>query len=289
VSWKLIPERAWTPLKSDGHGRITGTVVDSKSVAAGEQRGNVLSIAVEAVGPPSGNIESLRATLRQVTLSLDSLNKDILLVSHPTNGLVLHYKAQSQVTTGETPAWSAEVYVDPANDAQNVAVSAYEKQRYVDVSKGSQGYRLDEQTGAYATGPRSQFSGDMNPGKNGNQKVTQIFRAPYTLLQSGLLWYSGTSKVGETNVYDYILVSAPNRTDVYIDQNTKQVVKLEVDTKTAWNVPFDRDQVYGGDGCSYFTLIEYLQPEDVADKFSLTPPPGSHQDQSHIPATVTCS
>ena len=38
VGWKLIAERAWTPLKSDGHGRITGTVVDSKSVAAGEQR-----------------------------------------------------------------------------------------------------------------------------------------------------------------------------------------------------------------------------------------------------------
>ena len=122
VSWKLIPERAWTPLKSDGHGRITGTVVDSKSVAAGEQRGNDLSIAVEAVGPPSGNIESLRATLRQVTLSLDGPNKDILLASRPTTGLVLHYTAQSQVTAGETPAWSAEVYVDPAHDAQRVEV-----------------------------------------------------------------------------------------------------------------------------------------------------------------------
>ena len=61
VGWKLIPEQVWEPLKSDGHGRVTGTVVDSKSVAAGEQRGNELSIAVEAVGPPLGNIESLRA------------------------------------------------------------------------------------------------------------------------------------------------------------------------------------------------------------------------------------
>ena len=226
--------------------------------------------------------------MRQVTLSLDSPNKLILLVSHPTTGLVLHYKAQSQVTAGETPAWSAEVYVDPAHDAQRVEVWANGTKRYIDVSQGSQGYRLDAQTGAYAIGPRSQFSGEMNPDKNGNQNVTQIFRDPYTLLQSGLLWYSGTAKVGETNVYDYILVSAPNLTDVYIDQNTKQVVKLEVDTKTAWNVPFDRDQVFGGDSCSYFTLIEYLQP-GVADKFSLTPPPGSHQDQSHIPATVTCS
>jgi hypothetical protein len=288
VSWKLIPERAWTPLKSDGHGRITGTVVDSKSVAAGEQRGNDLSIAVEAVGPPSGNIESLRATLRQVTLSLDGPNKDILLASRPTTGLVLHYSAQSQVTTGETPAWSAEVYVDPAHDAQRVEVWANGTKRYIDVSQGSQGYRLDAQTGAYAIGPRSQFSGEMNPDKNGNQNVTQIFRDPYTLLQNGLLWYSGTAKLGETNVYDYILVSAPNLTHVYIDQNTKQVVKLDVDTKTAWNVPFDRDQVFGRDGCSYFTFIEYLQPEDVADKFSLTPS-NSHQDQGHVPTTVTCS
>ena len=257
-------------------------------MAAGEQRGNDLSIAVEAVGPPSGNIESLRQTLRQVTLSLDSENKPILLVSHPTNGLVLHYTAQTQVTAGETPAWSVEVYVDPANDAQRVEVWANGTKRYIDVSQGSQGYRLDAQTGAYAMGPRSQFSGEMNPDKNGNQNVTQIFRDPYTLLQSGLLWYSGTAKVGETNVYDYILVSAPNRTDVYIDQNTKQVVKLEVDTKTAWNVPFDRDQVFGGDKCSYVTLIEYLASAPDGT-FSLTPPPGSHQDQSHIPSTVTCS
>jgi hypothetical protein len=216
VSWKLIPGRAWTPLKSDGHGRITGTVVDSKSVAAGEQRGNDLSIAVEAVGPPSGNIESLRQTLRQVTLSLDSPNKLIPLVSHPTNGLVLHYKAQTQVTTGETPAWSAEVYVDPANDAQYVAVSAYKELRYVDVSQGAQGYRWDARTNTYATGTRSQFSGDMNPNanSNGNSNVLQIFRDPYTLLQSGLLWYSGTAKVGSANVYDYVLVSAPNLTHV---------------------------------------------------------------------------
>ena len=288
VGWKLIPEQVWEPLKSDGHGRVTGTVVDSKSVAAGEQQGNELSIAVEAVGPPLANVESLRATLRQVTLSLDRPNKLIPLASHPTNGLVLHYKAQSQVTAGETPSWSAEVYVDPAHDAQRVEVWANGTKRYIDVSQGSQGYRLDAQTGAYAIGSRSQFSGEMNPDKNGNQNVTQIFRDPYTLLQSGLLWYSGPAKVGETNVYDYILVSAPNLTHVYIDQQTKQVVKLEVDTKTAWNVPFDRDQVFGGDGCSYFTLIEYVQPDGVADKFSPTPP-NSHQDQSHIPATLTCS
>jgi hypothetical protein len=292
VGWKLVPERAWTPLKSDGHGRITGTVVGSKSVAAGEQQGNDLSIAVEAVGPPSGNIESLRATLRQVTLSLDSANKVIPLASHPTNGLLLHYKAQSQVTSGETPAWSAEVYINAAADAQYVAVSANEKLRYVDFSQGSLGYRWDPQTNTYATGSRSQFSGEMNPNanSNGNSNVLQIFRDPYTLLQSGLLWYSGPAKVGSANVYDYLLVSAPNRTDVYIDQNTKQVVKLAVNTKTAWNVPFDHDQVFGNDKCSYFTLIEYLQPEDApAGTFSAAPPPGSHQDQSHIPATVTCS
>jgi anti-sigma factor RsiW len=288
VSWKLIPERAWTPLKSDGHGRIAGTVVDSKSVAAGEQRGNDLSIAVEAVGPPSGNVESLRATLRQVTLSLDSANKVIQLVSHPTNGLVLHYKAQSQVTTGETPAWSAEVYINPANDAQYVAVSANKTLRYVDFSQGSQGYRWDPQTNTYATGARSQFSGDMNPEKNGNQNVIHVFTDAYTLLQSGLLWYSGTAKLGETNTYDYILVSAPNETHVYIDQQTKQVVKMEVKPKVVWSYPPQTDQVFGNDKCSYFTLIEYVQPEDVADKFSPTPP-NSHQDQGHIPATVTCS
>jgi hypothetical protein len=293
VGWKLVSGRPWETLKSDGHGRITGTVVDSKSVAAGEQQGNELSIAVEAVGPPAGKLESLRATLRQVTLSLDSPNKVIPLASHPTNGLVLHYTAQTQVTAGETSAWSAEVYINPANDAQYVAVSANGKLRYVDFSKGSQGYRWDPQTNTYANGSRNQFSGDMNPGanNNGNSNVLQIFRDPYTLLQNGLLWYSGqNAKVGSANVYDYILVSAPNRTDVYIDQNTKLVVKLDVDTKTAWNVPFDRDQVFGNDKCSYFTIIEYLQPDDVpAGTFSPTPPSSSHQDQSHIPATVTCS
>jgi negative regulator of sigma E activity len=288
VSWKLVPERLWEPLKSDGHGRITGTVVDSKSVAAGEQRGHDLSIAVEAVGPPLANIESLRATLRQVTLSLDSQNKDILLVSHPTSRLALHYKAQSQVTTGETPAWSAEVYINPANDAQYVAVSANGKLRYVDFSQGSQGYRWDPQTNTYAIGTRSQFSGEMNPDTDGNKNVLQIFRGPGDLLQSGLLWYSGTAKVGETSAYDYNLVSAPNLTHVYIDQQTKQVVQVNVEPNVIWSYPPDTRQVFGGNGCSYFTLIEYVQPEGVADKFSPMPP-NSHQDQSHIPATVTCS
>ncbi|HEY7094431.1 MAG TPA: zf-HC2 domain-containing protein [Ktedonobacterales bacterium] len=290
VSWKLIPEQVWEPLKSDGHGRITGTVVDSKSVAAGEQRGNELSIAVEAVGPPLANVESLRATLRHVTLSLDGPDKPIPLASHPTKGLVLHYKAQSQVTAGETPAWSAEVYIDPAADAQYVAVSANETVRYVDVSRGLQGYRLDPQTNTYAIGSRSQFSGEMNPEKNGNQNVTHIFSDAYTLLQSGLLWYSGPAKLGETSVYDYILVSAPNKTHVYIDPQTKQVVQMMVERNVVWNVPGDTNQVFGGAGCSYFTLIEYVQPDDVpAGTFSPTPPSNSHQDQSHIPATLTCS
>jgi hypothetical protein len=171
-------------------------------------------------------------------------------------------------------------------------VSVNKKLRYVDVSQGSQGYRLDPQTNTYATGSRSQFSGDMNPNAktNGNSNVLQIFRDPYTLLQSGLLWYSGqNAKVGSANVYDYILVSAPNETHVYIDQQTKQVVKMEVKPGVVWSYPPQTDQVFGNDKCSYFTLIEYLQPEDVADKFSLTPPSNSHQDQGHIPATVKCS
>ena len=234
-------------------------------------------------------MESLRATLRQVTLSLDSPNKVIPLASHPTNGLVLHYTAQTQVTAGETPAWSAEVYVNPANDAQCVEVSANGTLRYMDVSQGSQGYRWDAQTDTYAIGPRNQFSGEMNPDKNGNQNVTQIFRDPYTLLQNGLLWYSGTAKMGETNVYDYILVSAPNRTDVYIDQNTKQVVKLDVDTKTAWNVPFDRDQVFGRDSARTSHSSSTCSRRTFRWDVLADTPSNSHQDQGHVPTTVTCS
>jgi hypothetical protein len=74
---------------------------------------------------------------------------------------------------------------------------------------------------------------------------------------------------------------------VYIDQQTKQVVQMMVEPNVVWNVPFVRDQVFGGDGCSYFTLIEYIQPENVpAEKFS-PPPPGSHQ--GNVPPTVKCS
>ncbi len=291
VGWKLIPEQVWEPLKSDGHGRITGTVVDSKSVAAGEQQGNELSIAVEAVGPPLANVESLRATLRQVTLSLDRPNRLILLASHPTNGLVLHYKAQSRVTAGETPAWSAEAYINSAADAQYVVVSANGKQRYVDFSQGSQGYRWDEQTNTYATGTRSQFSGDMNPDTNGNKNVLQTFRGPGDLLQSGLLWYSGqNTKLSDgTNANDYILVSAPNKTHIYIDQGTNQVVQVMVEPTVVWSYPPDTRQVFGNDNCSYFTLIEYMRPEDVPAGTFLQTPPNSHQDQSHIPPTMACS
>ena len=290
VSWKLTSGRAWEPLKRDTQWQISATTTDNTSVAAGERQGNMLSIAVEAVGASaSANVESLRATLRQVTLSMDSPNKVIPLASHPTTGLVLHYRAQSQVTGGQTPAWSAEVYVDPANDAQRVEVSVNEKLRYTDVSRGwQQGYRLDAQTGAYATGPRSQFSGDMSLDGKTNGNVLQIFRDPYTPLQSGLLWYSGTARVGKTNVYDYILVSAPNKTHVYIDPQTKQVVQVKVETSVLWNSPPDTGQVFGGDGCSYFTLIEYVQPESVPPgTFSPTPPSGSHQGTP--PATLKCS
>ena len=289
VSWELVSGRAWQPLKNDGQWQASATTANNTSVAAGEHQ-DTLSIAVEAAGTSaSANVESLRQTLRQVTLSMDSPNKVIPLASHPTTGFVLHYKAQSQVTGGETPAWSAEVYVDPANDAQHVAVSANGKLRYTDVSRGwQQGYRLDAQTGAYATGPRSQFSGEMDPDKNGNKNVLQLFRDPYTLLQSGLLWYSGTARVGKTNVYDYILVSAPNKTHVYIDPQTKQVVQVKVETNVLWSSPPNPRQVFGGDGCSYFTLIEYVQPESApSGTFSLTPPPNSPQGTP--PATVKCS
>jgi len=96
--------------------------------------------------------------------------------------------------------------------------------------------------------------------------------------------------VGETNVYDYILVSAPNKTHVYIDPETKQVVQVNVETSVLWSSPRDTRQVFGGDGCSYFTRIEYVQPEDVPpETFSLTPPRNSHQDQSGVPATLKCS
>jgi hypothetical protein len=197
---------------------------------------------------------------------------------------------QSQVTTGETPAWSAEIYVNPATGDQRVEAWTNGTKRYVDVAHGSQGYRWDVQTNTYATGPRSQFSGDMNADTNGNKNVLQIFHGPGDLLQSGLLWYSGPAKVGETSAYDYILVSAPNKTHVYIDPQTKQVVQMMVEPNVVWNLTSDTNQVFGNDKCSYFTLIEYKQPEDVpAGTFSQTPPNTSHQDQSHIPATVTCS
>jgi uncharacterized protein (DUF427 family) len=54
---------------------------------------------------------------------------------------------------------------------------------------------------------------------------------------------------------------------------TKQVVQVKVDTTVLWSSPRQTDQVFGSDGCSYFTFIEYVQPETVAaDKFSPTPP-----------------
>jgi Putative zinc-finger len=293
MSWQLLDKLSWQPLKNQHPEQITTTSF-YPAVAAGQHRDdndNALYIAVEATGTsPSASRNSLVNTLRQVTLSMDREQKLIPLTSLQTAGLILHYRAQSQVTSGATPAWSIEVYVDPATDTQRVEVGTNEVERYVDVSQGSQqGYRWDPQTRAYATGPRSQFSGNMNPTATHNDNVLQIFSGPGTLLQNGYLWYSGTTKIGSASAFDYILVSAPNRTDVYIDQRTNQVVKVQVDPKAPWNAPpaADTTQVFGQDSCSYFTLIEYLQPEDVADKFSLTPPKDSHQ--GNVPATVKCS
>ena len=48
------------------------------------------------------SVDSLRTTLRQVTLSMDGPNKLIPLTARPPTGLVLHYVAQSRVTGGET-------------------------------------------------------------------------------------------------------------------------------------------------------------------------------------------
>lgn len=288
TGWQLLAGHAWQPLKNEHPDQLTAADIYA-TVAAGQHRDNALYIAVEAVGiSPNTNRESLLATLRQVTLSMDVENKQIPLATLQPAGLVLHYKAQSYVTHGETPAWSVEVYVNPATDAQRVEASANGTLRYVDVSQGAQGYRWNVQTNAYTSGPRSKFSGNMNADTDGNKNALQIFRGPGALLQSGLLWYSGEpAKVAGVNAYDYLLVSAPNKTHVYIDQTTHQVVQVDVETKVSWSFPPSTDQVLGSDHCSYFTYIEYVQPEGVADKFSPIPPSGSHQGS--VPSTLTCS
>ncbi len=290
--WQLLDNRSWQPLTNETPEQLSATDIYA-TVAAGQHRvdnGNALYIAVEAIGiQPRTSRETLLQTLRQVTLSMDVENKPISLAALQANGLILHYKAQSRVAAGETPAWSVEVYINPATNTQHVEVWTNGTKRYVDVSQGTQqGYRWDAQTNTYATGPRSSFSGDMNP----DIKVTQIFYSPGDLLQTGLLWYSGqNAKLQDgTSVYDYILVSAPNPTHVYIDQRTHQVVQVRVDTYHTWNnpPPTDNLQLLGRDGCSYYTTIEYTSPDSTpARTFSLTPPPDSHQGTP--PQTLTCS
>jgi hypothetical protein len=282
--WQLVDKRPWQPLKNAGIGQITLGSVDA-SVAAGEDRG-ALSLAVEAIGTsPRSDMLKLTTVTRQVALSMDGENKQIPIAAIQPNGLTLHYQAQAGLARGETPAWSVNAYIDPATDAQRVEVSADGSRRYVDVSQGAQAIRWDATAHAYATGTRSQFSGDMNPNTNGNFNVMHTFYAPGELLQNGLLWYSGRN----TTVYDYILVSAPNRTHVYVDQKTKQVVQVKVDADVPWNAPPSPTvvQLFGDDGCSYFTLIEYIPPESVpAGTFSLTPPGGASRGVA--PPTVKC-
>lgn len=294
AGWQLRSGRGWQPYRNASVGQLT-TGDQPRSLAAGQYRAGDVYITVEVIGTsPASSDVSLTADLRKVTLSMDGDNKLTPLASAQTNGLVLHYTAQSRVIRGETPNWSANVYINPA-DAQWVEVSANGKPLYVDSSQGSQqGYRLNKQTGAYATGPRSKFSGDMDLANSINRNILQTFSAPGDLFQGGLLWYSGqTAKVGSATAYDYILVSAPNETHVYIDTKSSQVIQLRVDPKARWNSLTTAETttpVFGKDGCSYFTQIEYIQPEDVpAGTFSLTPPSGSHQDQSNIPPTLKCS
>ena len=62
-----------------------------------------------------------------------------------------------------------------------------------------------------------------------------------------------------------------------------------METNVVWKNPGSGDRVFGNDGCSYFTRIEYVQPEDVADKLLLTPPSTSHQGVGSAPTTVKCS
>jgi anti-sigma factor RsiW len=287
TGWQLKPELPWQPLRNASIGNITTGDI-AQSVAAGQHRIGSLYIAVEAVGVSSFSSEnSLKTALRQVTLSMDGENKQIPLAAAQTAGLILHYQAQSGPTYGKTPAWSVNVYVNPATDAQQVEVSVNGILRYVDVTQGTQGYRRDAKTHAYASGTRDQLSGDMNLATTSN--VLQIFRAPGALLQSDLIWYSGHSaKVNGANAHDYILVSAPNLTHVYIDQRTKQVVQVNVETNVTWSFPPSTEYVYGRDGCSYFTLIEYMQPENVPPgTFSPTPPSDSRPGP--VPPTVKCS
>jgi hypothetical protein len=289
TGWQLKPELPWQPLRNASIGNITTGDI-AQSVAAGQHRSGLLYIAVEAVGVSSFSSEnSLITALRQVTLSIDGENKQIPLASAQTAGLILHYQAQSRPTYGKTPAWSVNVYVNPTADAQQVEVSVNGILRYVDVTHGTQGYRRDAQTHAYASRPRDQLSGVMNLATTLNSNVLQIFRAPGALLQTDLIWYSGHSaKVNGANAYDYILVSAPNLTHVYIDPRTNQVVQVNVETNVTWSFPPSTDYVYGRDGCSYFTKIEYVQPENVpAGTFLLAPPSDSRPGP--VPPTVTCS
>jgi len=291
TGWQLKPELPWQPLRNASIGNITTGEI-ARSAAAGQHRIGSLYIAVEAVGVSSFSSEiSLKTALRKVTLSMDGENKQIPLAGAQTAGLILHYLAQSRLTFGKTPAWSVNVYVNPATDAQRVEVSVNDIPRYVDVTQGAQGYRWNALTHAYASRTRDQLSGDMNPDNplNPNGNVLQVFRAPGALLQSDLIWYSGHSaKVDGANAYDYILVSAPNLTHVYIDQRTNQVVQVNVETNVTWSFPPSTDQVYGGDGCSYFTRIEYMQPENVPAG-TLSPAPPSDSRPGIVPPTVKCS
>lgn len=280
LSWQVTSD-AWRPVVAQ-HGPQYPAVTQLRAHAG-------VSIVLEGQPQSSDMTDNTTIqTLQLVSMSMDTPFHPITIKPTPIQNRVLHFSTLPMPFT-DAPGWTQDAYIYPAQDLQRVDVTTRDGRHYVDITRGGQdGIRLDETNHTYTVGTRDQLSGKIDTGG----PWTQFFVNANLLVQAGYLWDSGHEATwGGLPVYDFIYVTAPYRTHVYVDKKSSQVVQMWVDLndKTNPDGVAAPDKLIATDKCRGFTKIEYLQPgqEPTPNFYSTTPPSGYQPGRP--PTTVSCA
>jgi hypothetical protein len=121
-----------------------------------------------------------------------------------------------------------------------------------------------------------------------DQLGQQLFHGADTDARTGgLLWYVGPATYNNADAYEFLLVTAPHVTRVYVNASSKQVEAVMVDpASSAQPGGANAPSWFTNDACINYTLVEYVQ-QNPNISFSSEPPTGYHSGT--VPAGITCA
>jgi anti-sigma factor RsiW len=262
---------------------ISAVVVDSPDDPAIEEDRDVLVLALNGHLRANASLRDAKSVLRLVSLSLDQPYQPLQVIPAQVADRVLHYTAQLQPPSGG--AYTKEVYVYPAQHEQRVELRRADGSGYyTDIAQGDQGIRLDPSGKTYAQLALAQMGGSADLSRD---PATQYFFGADSLVRDGVLWNTGLDP-NNASQYDLLLVDAPNITHVYVDTQTKQVVRVVIEGgDTHPGGPSANSFLVANGGCTRYTLIEYLPSSAASGVTFTTTPPGDYASGG-VPQTISC-